>query len=191
MKIVTYYLFCVCLEQASCHTMAFDAYARITNLNTAVSIDRERNAMGGSKSISSLSFFLQLGCISVMHAHAYKRKQTTSTAMLSLGLGVRHTTRTFSFFFFRNSFLYSNSFCMLCLLYYFFVFIIIFFSFLSSSFPSFTRFYLMASWKSCSFAEKTRFFFLADTSPLLIVPVMQTFMYLSLLVRLSLWLFSR
>ncbi len=58
MKIVTYYLFYVCVEHASCHMMTFDAYARVTNPNTAISIDCQHDIMGKSKSVSSLSLSL-------------------------------------------------------------------------------------------------------------------------------------
>lgn len=69
-----------------------------------------------------------------------------ATAILSPSLRARRAVRTFSFFFCRNSFLYSNSFCTLCLLpnnYYFFI--IIFFVFVFSFSFLFLSFFFIYS----------------------------------------------
>jgi hypothetical protein len=95
MKIVTYYLFYVCIEHASCHTMTFDAYARVTNPNTAISIDYQHDIMDRSKSVS---FFSKLGCVCVVHAYVDERKQTTAIVMLLPSLRARRATRLLSFF---------------------------------------------------------------------------------------------
>lgn len=66
-NIVTYYWFYVCAEHASCHPMTFDAYARVTNPNTAISIDHQHDIMDRSKSVSSFSLVRKLQCVCVVH----------------------------------------------------------------------------------------------------------------------------
>ena len=80
--------------------MTFDAYARVTNPNTAISIDHQHDIMDRSKSISSFSLVRKLRCVCVVHREIVERKQTSAIAMPSPSLRARRITRPSRVFFF-------------------------------------------------------------------------------------------